>query len=599
MADFSDLGSALMTPNTPNFINPAYSTPEQRAELYAYGNSLLSPQPINNGWQGLASIARALIGGYEARNANLASQAARTNMQAEATPTGGAPTAAATPVPLAPVSAPVAGNIVPSSSEPDPATVSAYVTQAAAKRNIDPKTAVAMFTDESGLNPSAKGDGNSSFGVAQLHYGGVSKEAPNKGLGDAFTTATGMNARDPSTWQNQIDFALDSAKAQGWQPWANTRDKLGIGNYTGIGSHAALGQASPVGVPPALPPTPAYNQGQLGAMIADPNLPPDIRHMAMALTQPHMATDALGNVSPIYQGQATGAPVFRGGVLREQGTGSLPSVLSGSPGAPQNAMALPTVAGTAAGMPPLAVGGPGAPAPANTAQAVVSALGPLRNAQAEMEAKAGAIQGAGTVSGQQYTDDLKAAANFPRTSLPLMKAIPLLEQLGKTGTGPGTDTWNHAMSFLQSWGVPIADPNNIKAFDETKKYLTDFVNQNGNLSTNDKMAAAFAGNPSVEISNASATDVAKTALALQRMKQAQILAFGEQRDQSGAPLTGDKYAEFAKNFAASQDPRAYGIDMMSPAAKQELDKEMPVGSEARRRFNESLKTALATGMISR
>ncbi len=41
------------------FINPAYSTPAQRAQLYAYANELMKPQPVKTGWQGLAEIARA------------------------------------------------------------------------------------------------------------------------------------------------------------------------------------------------------------------------------------------------------------------------------------------------------------------------------------------------------------------------------------------------------------------------------------------------------------------------------------------------------------------------------------------------------------
>ena len=65
---------SLAIPNTPNFINPAYATPQQRQMLYQYANQLMQPQPIKSGWQGLASIANALVGGYMGHQADLAEQ---------------------------------------------------------------------------------------------------------------------------------------------------------------------------------------------------------------------------------------------------------------------------------------------------------------------------------------------------------------------------------------------------------------------------------------------------------------------------------------------------------------------------------------------
>ena len=59
----------------PNFINPAYATPAQKAQMYAYAQELMKPQQVKNGWQGLGSIARALIGGYFYHQANEEEQA--------------------------------------------------------------------------------------------------------------------------------------------------------------------------------------------------------------------------------------------------------------------------------------------------------------------------------------------------------------------------------------------------------------------------------------------------------------------------------------------------------------------------------------------
>jgi len=151
------------------------------------------------------------------------------------------------------------------------------------------------------------------------------------------------------------------------------------------------------------------------------------------------------------------------------------------------------------------------------------------------------------------------AAMFNREVFPLNQAIPALEKLGPKGTGPGTETINHLKSFALSNipGVKESDFNGTVAdYDKAKKYLTDFVNQTGSSGTNDKLAAAFAGNPSVGISNAAAVDVAKSALALRRMQQAEDIAF----EKSGLP--DEDRQKFAIRFNQEQDPRAYGADVM-------------------------------------
>lgn len=128
---------------------------------------------------------------------------------------------------------------------PDPQDVSAYLTYAARQRGIDPNVASAVLASEYGDGSRYAGDQGSSFGPLQLHYGGIAPGVlSHPGLGDAFTAKTGLDARDPSTWQRQVDFGLDHAKSGGWGPWATTRDKLGISNFTGIGPSADAAPAS-------------------------------------------------------------------------------------------------------------------------------------------------------------------------------------------------------------------------------------------------------------------------------------------------------------------------------------------------------------------
>lgn len=181
----------------------------------------------------------------------------------------------------------------------------------------------------------------------------------------------------------------------------------------------------------------------------------------------------------------------------------------------------------------------------------------------------------GAGSGAALNEARHRGLNYRQEVFPLETAIPALEKLGKTGTGPGTEEFNHIKSFLQSAGIPGLDTDKIKTFDEAKKYLTDFVNQNGNTGTNDKLAASFAGNPSVGISNAAAVDVAKSALALRRMKQAQLIEF----EKSGLP--DSEFTKWASRWQLGHDPRAFGFDLMTPEQRKKVVEGFPEGKDGK------------------
>ncbi len=198
-------------------------------------------------------------------------------------------------------------------------------------------------------------------------------------------------------------------------------------------------------------------------------------------------------------------------------------------------------------------------------------------------------------SGEQLANDRQRAASFQRDIFPLMQAIPDLEKLGTKGTGPGTETINNLKSFALSNipGVKESDFNGTVAdYDKAKKYLTDFVNQTGNSGTNDKLAASFAGNPSVHISNAAAVDDAKSALALRRMQQAQLLMF----EQSGLPSSS--YSQWVAQTTNKLDPRAFGTDMMTPQAKQKLLTQLNKNTTEKANFENTLKAAQGLGFLT-
>ncbi|CAO4184276.1 phage tail tape measure protein [Methylorubrum populi] len=125
--------------------------------------------------------------------------------------------------------------------------VVAYIRAAAAVRGINPNTALAVADGEGlrgfGPNKPVVGDQGTSHGPFQLHYSGGTGANRQRGLGDSFTKATGLHARDPSTYKAQVDFALDHAAKHGWKAWyGRAHHKVGV--WDGIGKSPAAKPAA-------------------------------------------------------------------------------------------------------------------------------------------------------------------------------------------------------------------------------------------------------------------------------------------------------------------------------------------------------------------
>lgn len=133
---------------------------------------------------------------------------------------------------------PTSGNIHPE--------VEAYIRQAAKARGINPDTAVGIADGEGlgGSTPTRLTPGDvrngvaTSFGAFQLHRGGAGS------VGTEFERRTGKKVDDPTYWKEQIDFALDWAKKNGWSAWYG-RSKHGIGEREGL-DYAAPGSGGAV-----------------------------------------------------------------------------------------------------------------------------------------------------------------------------------------------------------------------------------------------------------------------------------------------------------------------------------------------------------------
>lgn len=228
--------------------------------------------------------------------------------------------------------------------------------------------------------------------------------------------------------------------------------------------------------------------------------------------------------------------------------------------------------------------------------AAPSSIQPQQGGGAAISPPAGQVAALATqqqAGSETYARDQQREATYQNDILPLTKSITELGNLGTTGTGPGTDTINQWKSFAQSMGIgTIAgiDPDKITSYDEAKKYLTSYASSIGGSGTNDKLAAAFAGNPSTTISNAAAVNVAKTALSMRRMQNAQVRAFSATGQSPGA------YNQYAATFNASQDPVAYGFDMMAAPARQKYFQGLSAPEKTK--FLNSLKTATQLGVVA-
>lgn len=196
----------------------------------------------------------------------------------------------------------------------------------------------------------------------------------------------------------------------------------------------------------------------------------------------------------------------------------------------------------------------------------------------------------GQQSGKMLASARERAANFTQEMLPLTEALAAVKKLGTQGTGPGTESLNYVKSFIKS-NLPGLDETafeSVTDFDKAKKYLVQIAKSAANTTTNDQLAAAFAGNPNVGISNAATQDVLASIIALKKLDLAKTKAFEK------ANLPDSQAAKFSSKWDNDIDPRAFAISDMSPEAIVKLNNRLK-GKE-REKFNRSVQIARELGL---
>lgn len=194
-------------------------------------------------------------------------------------------------------------------------------------------------------------------------------------------------------------------------------------------------------------------------------------------------------------------------------------------------------------------------------------------------------------SGEQYQMAKQNDANYAANLIPLQKMIELLP---KTQTGLGAETTTNLAKVAQTFGINLPGTSTqADYYSQLEKYANVLARSSGAAPNSDaQLLAAMSSNPNVTMNNAAAQDVAKMMMSLQRMQHATIATAEAQN------ITPEKYSDYARQMGAQQDPRAYGVDLMSPEAKQALMKELASNPAAKAKFVNSLRIADQAGVLS-
>lgn len=112
--------------------------------------------------------------------------------------------------------------------------IEAYIVEAAQARGVDPRVALEVYRREGAgawqsTATTKQGTRENSWGPYQLYTDG--------GLGNKFQKDTGLDPRDPKTWKENVNYALDNAITGGWGPWYGAK-AAGITGKAGINPDA-------------------------------------------------------------------------------------------------------------------------------------------------------------------------------------------------------------------------------------------------------------------------------------------------------------------------------------------------------------------------
>lgn len=191
------------------------------------------------------------------------------------------------------------------------------------------------------------------------------------------------------------------------------------------------------------------------------------------------------------------------------------------------------------------------------------------------------------------------AATFQSDMFPLTQAQTAL---AAAPTGKGSEAAHNVSSYLNTFAPafiqkalsfvsPVMTPDEVTAYDEAKKYLTQgTLGTPGATRSNEGLGTAGAASPSTTISKEAAQIVLRGMIGLRRMEQESTLEFNN----SGLPPAA--YNKFQTDFATRADPRVYMFDQLDPGSRTKMIQGM--SATQRSKFWDQVHVATQNGILT-
>lgn len=167
-----------------------------------------------------------------------------------------------------------------------------------------------------------------------------------------------------------------------------------------------------------------------------------------------------------------------------------------------------------------------------------------------------------------------AAATYGQRVNPLRQALPIIAGMSERDIGPTSEKWNNVKSTIQTLGggkLLGIDPEKIANYNEAKKYLNQYTSQAAaglGPRTNEGLAAAVTSNPNVNMDKMSLVDLTKTALGVERARQAGVLEFeAALRRKEVVP---GQFGTFMAHWGTEADPRGFVYDLLDGKAQKKM-----------------------------
>lgn len=196
----------------------------------------------------------------------------------------------------------------------------------------------------------------------------------------------------------------------------------------------------------------------------------------------------------------------------------------------------------------------------------------------------------------EWSKDIAAAAPKIANTRDLAKAVQLADSLKSNATGPTAETEQRIKEFLVARAGLDPNASGVVARQELAKYLARYTASSPNAQRSDAAAAAqYQASPNISQSLPAISELAKNAIAADRMDAAMPNAFSKD-----APKAD--YLRHKGTFMQKQDQAAYRFDFLPKAEQQRVyaEKKADLNSsdtakkEAAEKFMRSLLTAHQT-----